>query len=543
MVAVKPHLRRAARLCPALAVAAWPREASAQAPPGGGRVKQPRILVLTFEKTSGQVDESQRDKIQGVAEEVCQELQFPLVDASQLLAHYEISDLEKLAAGIGPSLSAADRARLAELKVRFGAELLVTVNFTRTFKYERDLYGTIQRFFTSDVRVKAILPDTAEIVHSTGGSGQVEATTRNLEKLAREHVAKALDAILARAGQDSFGSPLFQISVAETDSATLMRFEDNLKRTPGMVDVTERSFGGHAVGKGNALVEVRYSGSTDELKRTLVAMDDPGVEILSSTPNRVEVRLLQKAKPNFPPQIEIVEPADGALLGGEKCNVLVRATDEDLAGVEVNGTPAQPGAGDGIFSAEVWLKGGANTLVARAIDSGGNTAEAKRTVNVDVKPPQVSIVSPAEGAPLRSRRATVVVSAKDDIGIARVTVNGQTAKPQGGDRFTADVDLSEGKGRITAVAEDGVGNRSQAAVSVMVDTTPPSIEAEVEMIIQGRLDDPEATLTLDGKPVEVGRDGRYRIVVRGAGGSTVKLVATDKFGNQSEKVIRLGEGK
>jgi len=66
---------------------------------------------------------------------------------------------------------------------------------------------------------------------------------------------------------------------------------------------------------------------------------------------------------------------------------------------------------------------GSHTLVATAQDAAGNKSTASMSVTVnniaDTTPPSISILSPSNGARISSQ-VTVLVSASDQVGVARV---------------------------------------------------------------------------------------------------------------------------
>lgn len=149
----------------------------------------PRAMVLTFARAEGA---ELAPKVQGAAEEALGELGLRLIDESQLVAQHELPELEKWL------VLAPDRLRIAEIKARYGADILVVVQYARRFQYEKDFYGAKQRFFKDDVRVRAIATETGEVVHSGGAEGPIEARSAGLEELARAEARRAGEKVLAR---------------------------------------------------------------------------------------------------------------------------------------------------------------------------------------------------------------------------------------------------------------------------------------------------------------------------------------------------------
>jgi hypothetical protein len=502
-------------------------------PPGsapGPHRAAPRVLVLTFGRGDQNRDE-QAAKIQGIAEEVLLAYRFPLVDEQQLMASYQINDLEKFV------VLSPERARLAELKARFGCELICVVQFTRTFMYEKDFFGAHSRFYKTDVRVKGILPDTAEIVSSSGDETTIEARTTGMEALTREHVKRLAERVLERWSHEAFGTIELQVVAKGFDHALLTRLENAVRGFPNVMELNERSFNGKADEPGSAMFEVKFNGAPEELHQLLVNCPDPAVDVVASTPNRIEVVPVARRKVG----LNFVAPPEGTVVGGKDEAVQVwLACSDPQAAVDVNGVAAQrdPQSGNfGVLLARTALAPGANTLLARARSGDGQTAEARRTL-VLASPPTVAIVSPRGGVTNR-RPVEVIVDARSDLGAPDVQVNGVRAEPTQDGHFRAMVALADGDAEIVATASDAAG-QAYDRVTIKVDTVPPMIDGKVVAIIEGRVDKAGTIVTCDGKPVQVNADGTFRITVEAVPGSSVTVVAVDPAGNRSEKVYPIG---
>lgn len=252
--------------------------AAEPASPPAKQKPAPRVLVLTFARAD---QPELAGVVQGAAEEVLQDLRFPLVDESQVLARHQLADLEKYL------ILTPEVARMAELKARFGVELIAVVQYTRRFQYEREIVGNRNRFYKNDVRVKVIVPDTAEVVHSGGGEGTIEARQTALEELTREHVKKAAEKILERRSYEAVGPSTYHVVGRGLGAAGARALGEALRGTAGVQDVVERQVTAQG---GEALIEVKFNGSLDELKAALAAVNDPAVEVEGASANRIEVR-------------------------------------------------------------------------------------------------------------------------------------------------------------------------------------------------------------------------------------------------------------
>jgi hypothetical protein len=516
-------------LAGALLALAAPARAQAPGGAGGGAAMKPppRVLVLTF----GRADKGElAPKVQGLAEEVLLDMKFPLVDESQLMAAYQLDDLERFVV-IAPELT-----RMAELKARFGCEMIVVVQYSRIFQYEKEHFGAKSRYFKNDVRVKAIFPDTAEIVHSGGQEGTIEARQTELEQLVRDEVAKCGKRIYERWSRETVAPSVYQVVARGFDHDAVQKLEAAIQGKPGVASVVEREYGGKTQGPASALIEVRFVGTLDALKALLASIADPAVEVKSASANRIEVIPAQRMKVGF------VAPAEGAVLPGGAVDVEVAVTSGVAETVEVSGVAASP-VGPGRFRARVALNEGENRLVARARDGLEREVTAERRVAVDARPPSVRIISPAPGAVTNKKTIEVMLEAADEGGVAEVSVNGVRAEPATDGRWVARLELSDGAHELVAVALDRAGQSGEARSSLTIDSVPPRIDGMVQAVIEGRVDKKGVTLTIDGKVIPLAADGSFRVVVEAPAGGTVTVVATDAAGNRAEKVYRIGGGR
>ncbi|MEM4730049.1 MAG: hypothetical protein QXH42_09880, partial [Thermoplasmata archaeon] len=137
--------------------------------------------------------------------------------------------------------------------------------------------------------------------------------------------------------------------------------------------------------------------------------------------------------------IEIIEPADGALLN--RSNVLVRGRTEAGASVSINGIDAT--VENGSFSLALDLNEGANKITAVSLDRAGNKAEATVRVTVDTTPPPIVIISPLERV---LKVASVELRVQSEPG-AVVSINGEPVSGTGG-IFALSVVLERGENRF-----------------------------------------------------------------------------------------------
>jgi len=119
-----------------------------------------------------------------------------------------------------------------------------------------------------------------------------------------------------------------------------------------------------------------------------------------------------------------------------------------------------------------------------------------------------------------------------------VQVNGVPAERRTDGAWQAAVPV-EADGPLLLVAEavDHSGNRGRASVQIAIDTTPPEMSADAMVRINGRVDDLNVTVTVEGQPVPVKSDGTYETLIKLPKDRRVRVVATDAYGNARTQII------
>ncbi|MBF0604346.1 MAG: hypothetical protein HQL07_11735 [Nitrospirae bacterium] len=136
------------------------------------------------------------------------------------------------------------------------------------------------------------------------------------------------------------------------------------------------------------------------------------------------------------------------------------ATCTTLTG-QLSCTPGQP------------LPEGAVTLIVTAIDpSGKPLATASVPLTIDTLLPVISLTAPQDGLLTSS---TVQMMRGNLDAPATLTIQGQTISINTDLSFSSPLTLNEGTNTITLVAVDSAGNRTQQAITITLDTQPPSL--------------------------------------------------------------------
>ncbi|GIW72061.1 MAG: hypothetical protein KatS3mg102_1603 [Planctomycetota bacterium] len=505
---------------------------AAQAQQAAGPAIKPRVLVIAFADNEPQY----LDMVHGLAEQALLELGLPLVDRSQLMSRFQIEELKK---GLYYDLQ---QHLLSELRTRYGAEVILTVGYSRQYRFTREFMGSPHRFYKTDVRVRAVSADTAAVLYSGGGSTSIQARTDEFEALVAEHARKAGEAILAkwRGGPEGAPRPV-QVLARGFDHDNLQRLEGALGRMPGVLQVVRRDYGGPASGEQTALLEVALEVPVEQLAASLRALAEPAVRVVESSADRIVLVLAEQLKIGF------VQPREGAVLAGPALTAVVETTGPVVA-VTVNGTPASPlGSAEGArrWQARLELGGGTHTLLAAAQDDLGRRAEAQLRVTIDARPPQVRILRPAGGL-TSQRQLTVLAQVQDDGPVRAVTLNGKPMQGGGAEgTWQLEVALAEGANRLEVVAVDQAGQTGRAVLELVLDSTPPAVRVlapqaalinrhevtfEVEATDAGT---GVAEVQLGGRPMALA-EGRWRLVHRLAeGDNAVEIVALDRAGNRT----------
>ncbi|HWS90118.1 MAG TPA: Ig-like domain-containing protein [Pyrinomonadaceae bacterium] len=271
-------------------------------------------------------------------------------------------------------------------------------------------------------------------------------------------------------------------------------------------------------------------------------------EVTLAANNTLEVKLASQpgsflvinVKGNYvdrtPPSVSIAEPKAGLVTIQPEIVVAGAASDpgqyaSGIASVYVNDRPAVYNQSTGTWSiANVSLKLGANTLVARAVDGAGNEARASVTVTLelavaDTTPPALAITSPADNYVTQAETVavsgTVSDSEPDASGVAGVTVNGaEAARDVNAGTWSASVPLSIGDNAVTAHATDKAGNVSVKTINVKRDPTPPPDAAAPKVVITSPANNAVvygASTSVSGTAVDEGENatGVRRVFVNG----------------------------
>lgn len=233
------------------------------------------------------------------------------------------------------------------------------------------------------------------------------------------------------------------------------------------------------------------------------------------------------------PTLIIVAPV--ADLVTSRVSLVVNGSTEWDAAVTVNDVPIP--TPDGVVHAYIELHDGVNRIVVSATDPSGNTAVRIVTVILDRAAPTVAITAPNDGFSTRLVETTVRGTVAADA--ISVLVNGVLAEAAEGE-FAAVVPLAEGSNRILVEATDAAGNRANASIVVVRDSTPPvivvatprggALVSAARVTVNGTTD-MAASVSVNGEPAVLSGAAFSAEVPLSEGNNILTVTARDLAGN------------
>lgn len=235
------------------------------------------------------------------------------------------------------------------------------------------------------------------------------------------------------------------------------------------------------------------------------------------------------------PRLTLISPKEKAQLRNKSVEVRVQCPDTDLQSIKINGQKANFARGS-IYMTMLTAQEGLNQFVVEAIDKAGNKSQLFGSFIVDAKPPTLKLLAPKRKARLNTNPINIWIECKDK-DLQSLTINGVKATPRGKGRYSITTKAKQGLNKILAVATDLAGHVSQLKAQFTFDSKAPEISAKLTVVIEGKVDDPQSTVTINGIPAKVGTDGRYKQEVKLGTDRKVVIIATDPFGN-TKRVVK-----
>ena len=170
-----------------------------------------------------------------------------------------------------------------------------------------------------------------------------------------------------------------------------------------------------------------------------------------------------------PPSITWTSPKNNSLIN--KKNVTVSGTTEPLAHLTINTLTLDASAG-GLFSVDLPVVEGPNTITITAEDRAHNSRASSRYITVDTIPPFINIDGPKTKT---VRDVQIDITGTTETG-AKVWVNGGAVNvnPSTG-IFSYSVTLNDGLNVYKFDAQDNAGNKNSTSVSITLKMKAPSL--------------------------------------------------------------------
>ncbi len=263
----------------------------------------------------------------------------------------------------------------------------------------------------------------------------------------------------------------------------------------------------------------------------------------NTTPATVTVNIDKTA-----PAITITAPTANQIVSDP--HVTVTGYADDSINVTVNGTAAVIDATSAIYTAQIALAEGDNTIRASGTDRAGNNRATTVTMNLDTRAPELSIATPAANACLKNAQIAVTGRALDphitgvNLSIAPSAAAPVSATVAADGTWSANV-TAPAEGRYTIIVEgsDSAGHVSKTTLPVTIDSTAPVVQVTESgaaftggitnhsLAISVRATDSDAaaaiTTTLNGQPYVSGT------TITTNGDYTLATSARDCAGNVS----------
>jgi hypothetical protein len=265
------------------------------------------------------------------------------------------------------------------------------------------------------------------------------------------------------------------------------------------------------------------------------------------------------------PRIQILEPANGALLDSARPSLRLSYTgvDLDLSSIVITDAgdllpvtcTALPGTANCIPDAP--LADGVHDLTATIASRSGDVSEpATLRITIDTTPPTITVTQPQQNFLTNQSSLTLSGQLSEP---AALTVNGVPAPIQNLQFSFGPVTLAEGGNSFTLLATDPAGNFSTVVLSGVLDTVPPS--APVSDRIQITVSGGQINVTGGSGSVESGAlvtlinlrtgeqvtvtanaEGGFSAALTGSVGDELRIHATDAAGNNGQAVTIAATG-
>jgi len=283
-----------------------------------------------------------------------------------------------------------------------------------------------------------------------------------------------------------------------------------------------------------------------ELIRDYSGMFSVRAKAVDGATNERVTMVLVRIDPT-PPELRVDHPADGMVTN--RPVIPVTGVTEMGSSVKVNGVPVELVVS--MFSIDVRLVEGPNTITVVSIDPLGNIEIVTVKVHLDTREPFLALVRPAQAEETNTSQLTLEAQLEDGLS---VTVNGVPVVhgtehyPVGEGTLSFPVTLAPGPNIIVVTATDAAGNSVTLERVVTLDREPPwvaltspragDVLAASEIVVEGTAE-PGARLFIMDEEVTISH-GHFRLTILGLeGANDVTVLAMDGAGNSATETVRV----
>lgn len=271
------------------------------------------------------------------------------------------------------------------------------------------------------------------------------------------------------------GTPVTEtVSFASPVTGSGFKLKANNGEAPG----TGRTSSGTIALNGEAVANPSdFNQQVDSLERIVPLSSSNNLSVQLNSQPGSSLTLSVTGEDNDPPDLTITAPANGSLLTTASVDVVGTVIDATPVSVNINGVPAVI-VGQTFSVAALPLTFGENRFTASATDLGGNTANYSITViRKDITPPQLAIITPADGSTTEEETIAISGTVQDDTPVT-VQVNGLDATVSGQTFSAPEVPLAAGSNSLTVTATDAWGNTTSINITVIRQLPRPRVEPQ-----------------------------------------------------------------
>lgn len=211
---------------------------------------------------------------------------FELIDASQF------SSIKKAEI----AMSKRDASLIALSAKDFGAEVLVYGEVRREFVNIREIHGTLYRFFSNELNLKAVKTTSGEIIYS-GMRTKNPSALENMELLqdaATELVTKMVPALSKIYSERIKTKKTIEVKILNITFSQISTIKTAIGNIKGVSSVKTRSFQDNV-----AVLNVDFQSGVEQLSMKIDSIRVPDMEILRMEANTIHVKT-QKEPPPLP---------------------------------------------------------------------------------------------------------------------------------------------------------------------------------------------------------------------------------------------------